>query len=76
MERLLDIYKRPYDKDYPLVCMDESPKQFIKEARLSISMKSGQEAREDYEYVRNGVINIFMANEPLKGKRFILSWNN
>jgi hypothetical protein len=34
-------------------------------------MKPGQEAREDYEYVRNGVINIFMANEPLKGKRFV-----
>jgi hypothetical protein len=51
--------------------MDESPKQLIEEARHSISMKPGQEAREDYEYVRNGVINIFMANEPLKGKRFV-----
>jgi hypothetical protein len=71
MERVLDVYKRPYDKDYPVVCMDESPKQLIEEARHSISMKPGQEAREDYEYVRNGVINIFMANEPLKGKRFV-----
>ena len=48
MERVLDVYKRPYDKDYPVVCMDESPKQLIEEARLSISMKPGQEAREDY----------------------------
>ena len=71
MKRVLDVYKRPYDKDYPVVCMDESPKQLIEEARHSISMKPGQEAREDYEYVRNGVINIFMANEPLKGKRFL-----
>jgi transposase len=71
MERVLDVYKRPYDKDYPVVCMDESPKQLIEEARMSIAMKPGQEAREDYEYVRNGVINIFMANEPLKGKRIV-----
>jgi hypothetical protein len=71
MECILDIYKRPYNKDYTVVCMDESPKQLIEAARLSISMKPGQEARKDYEYVRNGVINIFMANEPLKGKRFM-----
>jgi len=51
--------------------MDESPKQLIEEAQLSIGMKPGQEARVDYEYIRNGVVNIFMANEPLKGKRFV-----
>jgi len=33
--------------------------------------KPGQEARVDYEYIRHRVINIFMANEPLKGKRFV-----
>jgi hypothetical protein len=71
MERVLDVYKRPYDKDYPVVCMDESPKQLIEEGRSSTAMKPGQEARVDYEYVRNGVVNIFMANEPLKGKRFV-----
>jgi len=71
MERVLDVYKRPYDKDYPVVCMDESPKQLIEEARLPIPMKPGQEARADCEYIRNGVVNIFMANEPLKGKRFV-----
>jgi hypothetical protein len=71
MERVLDVYKRPYDKNYPVVCMDESPKQLIEEARHSISMKPGHEAGEDYEYVRNGVINIFMAIKPLKGKRFL-----
>ena len=71
MERVLDVYKRPYDKDYPVVCMDESPKQLIDEARPPIAMKSGQEARIDYEYVRHGVVNIFMANEPLKGKRIV-----
>jgi len=70
MERVLDIYKRPYDNDYPVVCMDESPKQLIQEAKQSIPMKPGQEARVDYEYIRNGVVNVFLANEPLKGKRF------
>lgn len=71
MERVLDVYKRPYDKDYPVICMDESPKQLIDETRTSIPMRRGQDARVDYEYVRHGVVNIFMANEPLKGKRVV-----
>jgi len=71
MECVLDVYKRAYDKDNPVVCMDESPKQLITEGRPSIPMKSGREARVDYEYVRNGVVNIFMANEPLKGRRIV-----
>ncbi len=71
MEHVLDVYKRPYNKDYPVICMDESPKQLIDAGRPSISMKPGQETRVDYEYVRNGVVNIFMANEPLKGKRIV-----
>ena len=71
MERVLDVYKRPYNADFPVVCMDESPKQLIEEGRPSQGMKPGQEARVDYEYVRHGVVNIFMANEPLKGKRFV-----
>ncbi|MEO7802878.1 MAG: IS630 family transposase [Ginsengibacter sp.] len=71
MEHVLDVYKRPYSKDYPVVCMDESPKQLIEEGKTAIAMKPGQEARIDYEYIRHGVINIFMANEPLKGKRFV-----
>lgn len=71
MERVLDVYKRPYNSDNPVVCMDESPKQLIEDGRPSIEMKSGQETRIDYEYVRHGVVNIFMANEPLKGKRLV-----
>lgn len=70
MERVLDVYKRPYDMNFPVVCMDESPKQLIDEMRTAVPMKPGQEARVDYEYIRHGVVNIFMANEPLKGKRF------
>jgi hypothetical protein len=71
MEQVLDVYKRPYDASNPVVCMDESPKQLIKETRMPIEMKSGREARYDYEYERCGVCNIFMACEPLAGKRFV-----
>jgi hypothetical protein len=70
MEHVLDIYKLPYDSDYPVVCMDESPKQLIEEL-ASTPLQQGQEARVDYEYIRHGVVNIFMANEPLKGKRLV-----
>jgi len=71
MEIVLDVYKRPYDEKNPVVCMDESPKQIIKETRASLPMEKGIPVREDYEYERCGVCNIFMANEPLKGNRII-----
>lgn len=71
MERVLDIYKQPYDERAPVVCMDESPKQLIGEARVGTPMKPGQEKKEDYEYVRKGTCNIFMVNEPLAGKRYV-----
>lgn len=70
MERVLDVYKQPYDKDYPVICMDESPKQLIEEV-ASTPISPGQEARVDYEYIRHGMINIFIANEPLKGNRLV-----
>lgn len=70
MEMVLDVYKAPYDKRFPVVCMDESPKQLIKQTRIPIARKPGRDAKEDYEYARNGVANIFMVNEPLKGKRY------
>jgi len=71
MEQVLDIYKRSYNEHIPVVCMDESPKQLIKETRTPIAMKPGQEARIDFEYERCGVANIFLASEPLKGKRYV-----
>jgi len=70
MEQVLDVYKRPYDPEYPVICMDESPKQLVEEKHSQIKMRPGKEARTDYEYIRHGVVNIFMANEPLQGKRF------
>lgn len=71
MEKVLDVYKRPYNKENPVVCMDEANKQLIKETKQIIEMKPGQDKRVDYEYERKGVYNIFMANEPLKGKRYV-----
>jgi len=71
IEKVLNVYKRPYNIVYPVVCMDESPKQLIQEGRRSLAIKPGQVARIDYEYVRNGVVNVFMANEPLRGNRLV-----
>lgn len=71
MEMVLDVYKRPYDEQHPVVCMDESPKQLIGETRVPIPASPGQPARSDYEYKRCGVCNIFMSCEPLAGKRMV-----
>jgi len=71
MERVLDVYKRPYNPRYPVVCMDESPKQLIAEARVPILASPGRLAMHDYEYRRCGVCNIFLACEPLAGKRIV-----
>lgn len=71
MENVLDVYKHPFSKDYPVVCMDESPKQLIKETQLPIKMKKCSEKRVDYEYACCGVCNLFIANEPLIGKRMV-----
>ena len=70
MEQVLDVYKRPYDEDFPVVCMDESPEQLTETVREE-KMEAGKEKRVDYEYIRHGVANIFMANEPLRGKRLV-----
>lgn len=71
MEQVLDVYKRPYDPLRPVVCMDESPRQLIRDTRLPVSIKPGYDKREDYEYERCGVCNVFMAVEPLAGKRLV-----
>jgi len=70
MEKVLDVYKLPYDEDYPVVCMDESPKQLIEDIATT-PISPGQDARVDYEYIRHGMVNIFIANEPLKGNRLV-----
>ena len=71
MEDVLEVYQRPHDPRRPLVCLDETSKQLIKETRTPIAAKPGQPAREDYEYERNGVANLFMMFAPLEGWRCV-----
>jgi len=71
MEDVLEVYQRPYDPEYPVVCMDESSKQMLKEVRKPIPAQPGKPERYDTEYERNGTNNIFMFFEPLAAKRFI-----
>ena len=67
----MDIYKRPFNPVRPVVCMDESPKQLLAETRVPIPGAPGRVARHDYEYRRCGVCTVFMASEPLAGKRMV-----
>ncbi|MGH6831077.1 MAG: IS630 family transposase, partial [Methylocella sp.] len=71
MEDVLDVYKRPRDQDYPLVCLDETSKQLIMEMRTPVPMKEGCPIRFDYEYERNGTANLFMMFAPLEGWRHV-----
>jgi DDE superfamily endonuclease len=71
MEDILDVYKRAYDVKRPVICMDEMTKQLVKETRKCLPIKPGRRERYDTEYERNGTSNIFMAFEPLQGKRHV-----
>jgi hypothetical protein len=69
MEDVLCVYQLPYDPDYPQVCMDESCKQLVGEVRVPIPAAPGRAVRYDDEYVRHGVVQIFLFVEPLAGWR-------
>lgn len=69
MEDVLDVYQRPYDPERPVVCMDEASKQLIAEVREPLPPQPGHIAKYDSEYERRGTANLFMAVEPLAGKR-------
>ena len=69
MEDVLEVYKRPYDPKRPVVCLDETSKQLIGEVQTPCPAAPGQVAHYDYEYVRQGVANLFMIFEPLAGQR-------
>lgn len=69
MEDVLEVYRRPYDSQRPVVCLDEQSKQLVKETRPTIPAKPGRNQRMDYEYERNGTANLFMRFEPLAGRR-------
>lgn len=69
MEDVLEVYHRPYNPDFPVVCMDESNKQLIEDTYTPLPTMPGQVAKADHEYKRHGVRDIFLAVEPLAGKR-------
>lgn len=71
MEAVLEVYHRTDDPDYPVICLDESTKQLVKETRVPLPAKPAQPERIDYEYERNGTANLFMLCEPITGWRHV-----
>jgi len=71
MEDVLDVYRRPYDQLRPQVCLDETSKQLLASVREGQPMNPGRVEREDYEYERHGVSNLFLWCEPLAGRRHV-----
>ncbi len=71
MEDVLAVYERPYDPARPVVCLDETSRQLLADARPSAPPAPGQPARHDPEYVRGGVANLFLLSEPLRGWRHV-----
>lgn len=71
MEDVLEVYARPYDSKFPVICMDESSTQLIGEVQKPIPAAPGHPVLMDDEYIRNGVASIFMEIEPLAGKRTV-----
>ncbi len=71
MEDVLDVYARPYDEDHPVVCVDEGGKQLIGDIREPLPVRPASAAKQDYEYERQGMANLFMAVEPLGGIRHV-----
>ncbi len=71
MEDVLDVYTQPYNPKRPQVCMDETSTQLLSEVKEALPVQPGHSQREDYEYQREGVADLFMFFEPLAGKRFV-----
>ena len=71
MEDVLDLYEEEYDPERPVVCFDETSKQFVGHKREPIAAASGRLERQDYEYERNGARNLFMICEPKGGWRHV-----
>lgn len=71
MEDILDVYQRPHDPKYPVVCVDEKPVALISDGRERIMPEGpGEILKKDYEYVRGGSANVFCAVEPKVGRYF------
>ena len=71
MEDVIEVYHRPYDAARPQVCVDEGGKQLVGDVREPLPVRPGSAARRDSEYVRHGTANLFMAFEPLAGRRVV-----
>jgi len=71
MYDLLELYARPHCAREPVICIDEKSKQLLRDARPGLPIKSGALAKYDYEYVREGTCNLFVAVEP-KGRRRVI----
>ena len=71
MEDVLEVYHRPDDPQRPLICFDETNKTLRADKRAPLPMEPGQPVRQDYEYVRHGVANLFLWFEPLAGRRHV-----
>ena len=71
MEDVLDVYARPYDPLRPVVCVDELSKQLHSTPHGQQPLRPGRIAKEDYEYARHGTRNLFLAVEPLTGRRTV-----
>ncbi len=69
MEDVLDLYAQAPDPERPLVCFDETPVQLIGEVRQPIPPEPGKRERYDYEYHRNGTVNLFVAFDPHRAWR-------
>jgi DDE superfamily endonuclease len=69
MEDVLAVYQRPYDPNRPVVCLDEINKTLHDTPRGTLPMQPGQVARQDYQFTRNGTVNLFLKVEPLRGWR-------
>jgi hypothetical protein len=72
MEDVLDVYTRPYDPQYPQVCLDETSRHLLADVTPPLPLVPGHPAKEDYEYERRGVVNLFMVGEPLRGWRDVM----
>jgi hypothetical protein len=71
LEDVLEVYKRPYDRRRPVVCMDETFKQLIGQTREPLPGRPGAVERFDHVYVRNGTASLFVAFEPLGNWRTV-----
>ena len=72
MYDLRDLYGRPFRRREPVVCLDEKSKQLLKDSRVPLPIRPGMPVRQDYEYVRSGTCNVFVAVEPKGGRRTVL----